>query len=104
MMMPSSPIDSLLSLTRELLGSAQAGDWDRVTELESERRSLIYAAFPADSAVAVDPDRQAVAREILDTDRQVMDLACQQREYLQLQLRDLKYGKSALRAYGQHQT
>jgi len=104
MISSTATLDALLSLTQALLGSAKAGDWERVTVLESERRPLIYAAFAAGGvAVGDNPDRQAVIREILDADRQVMDLARQQRDDLQSQLRDLGYGKSALRAYGQYQ-
>ncbi|MFZ5620716.1 MAG: flagellar protein FliT [Pseudomonadota bacterium] len=99
----SFSLDSLLSLTRELLGSAEAGDWERVTILEGERRPLIHAIFPADAAVGDDSYRRAAIREILEADRQVMDLARQQRDRLQLQLRDLGHGRSALRAYGQNQ-
>lgn len=99
----SFSLDALLSLTRELLGSAQAGDWERVTILEGERRPFIHAIFPADVTVGDDSYRRAAIREILDADRQVMDLARQQRDRLQSQLRDLGHGRSALRAYGQNQ-
>ncbi len=99
----SCSLDSVLSLTRELLGSALASDWERVTTLEAERRPLIHAIFTADATVGDDPVRRAAIREILDADRQVMDLTRQQRDWLQLQLRDLGHGRSALRAYGQNQ-
>lgn len=100
-----SPIrlDSLLSLTRELLGCAQAGDWERAMALESERRPLIRAAFTTEKPAGCDAERQAVIREILDTDQMVMALARRQRDDLQAQLRELGQGRSALHAYGQHQ-
>lgn len=99
----SSSLDLFLCVTRELLASAQAGDWERVVALEGSRRPLIHASFPSGVEVDHDPARQAAIQEILDADRVVMALAAEQRDCLRSQLRDLANGRTALRCYGQNQ-
>lgn len=39
------PTEQLLTLTREMLLSAQAGDWEKLTELEKARLPLLGQVF-----------------------------------------------------------
>ena len=94
----------LLDQTQQLLSLAQAGDWDAVTQLESQRRPLLRNTFdPASAQMQSEPYQRAL-REILDADRAVMALAAQRRDDLREQLQSVGQGRSAVRAYGQNRS
>ena len=94
----SDQIDRLKSLTQELLRSARAADWDATTQLEAERRPLLYQIFGA-----VTPGQhiryRALLQEILSVDREVMRLAQHRRDELAGLLHQVGHGRSALKAY-----
>lgn len=91
-------IDLLKSLTRELLNSARAGEWDNTTLLETERRPLLYQVFGAVSA-GQHVQHHALLQEILGADREIMQLAEQRRDELGGLLQQVGHGRSALKAY-----
>lgn len=95
----SPALTQLLSQTQQLLALAQAGDWDAVAQLESERRPLLRSTFdPASTQTQSDPYQRAL-RQILDMDQTVMALAAQRRDDLRDQLQSVGQGRSAVRAY-----
>ena len=95
-------VAAILRLTHEMLELAQSGDWDRLMELESERKPLIEAFF----AHPVEPDESpAVAAfigEIQEVDAQVVELAEKGREATAEALRLLANRQRAADAYGAH--
>lgn len=91
-------IDLLKSLTRELLISARAGEWDKTTLLETERRPLLYQVFGMGST-GQHVQHQALLQEILSADREIMQLAEQRRDELGNLLQQVGHGRTALKAY-----
>lgn len=94
----NNQIDLLKALTRNLLDSAHAGDWETATRLEETRRPLLYRVF-GEVAPGSHVQHQALLHEILNADREIMRLAQQHREELGGLLRQVGHGRSALRAY-----
>jgi len=94
----SDRVDRLRSLTQDLLNAARAGDWDATTQLEAERRPLLYQIFGA-----VMPGQhiryRALLQDILSVDREVMQLAQCRRDELAGLLHQVGHGRSALKAY-----
>jgi hypothetical protein len=94
----SDQIDRLRSLTQDLLHAARAGEWDTTTQLEAERRPLLYQVFGA-----VTPGQhiryRALLQDILSVDREVMLLAQCRRDELAGLLHQVGHGRSALKAY-----
>lgn len=91
-------IDLLKSLTRELLISARAGEWDKTTLLETERRPLLYQVFDTVST-GQHVQHQALLQEILSADREIMQLAEHRRDELGSLLHQVGHGRIALKAY-----
>lgn len=60
----------LLTLTQEMLESAQASDWDRLIELEKTRQPLFQQIFEDNIA-----EHEALARQVLELDLATMQLA-----------------------------
>lgn len=94
----SEQIDMLMSLTQDLLRSARAADWDATTQLEADRRPLLYQIFGA-----VTPGKhiryRSLLQEILSVDREIMQLAQQRRDELAGLLHQVGHGRTALKAY-----
>lgn len=94
----SDQIDMLMSLTQDLLRSARAADWDATTQLEAERRPLLYQVFGS-----VTPGKHiryhSLLQEILSVDREIMQLAQQRRDELASLLHQVGHGRTALKAY-----
>ena len=67
-------LDDLLECSQSLLDLAHAGDWTAVSDQQGRYRELAEALFcspvAADDAVAVD----AVIRDVLRTNRQILEL------------------------------
>ncbi len=91
-------IDLVKSLTRELLISARAGEWDKTTLLETERRPLLYQVFGA-VGQGQHVQHRALLQEILSADREIMQLAQQRRDELAGLLHQVGHGRTALKAY-----
>jgi len=91
--------DRLLELTRAMWTGARAGEWATVIELEAERRTLMDDVFRERTAGAMDVQTEAVMREIVDMDKQTMDLLEQCRGEVGRQLRELASRRKARAAY-----
>jgi len=98
---PSRPRewDDILEGTRELLAAAKAGDWDRATRLEGERRTRIERFFAAAPA----PHEAAWVRsgieEILASDARLLELCRQGKAQAGAEVVDLRHKAAANRAY-----
>ena len=92
-------INRLRSLSAELLELAQAGQWDAVTELESQRRAVLETLFqtapPADLALQL----ESAARATLASDARLLELAQAERDQLSEHLKSLGQGRRAVQAY-----
>ena len=95
-------LDGALRLTAAMTEAAEAGDWDRLVELEAERRPLIEGAFeqvaPEDAAAL----GQAIL-DLMEADRHIMALARAGRTALASRLEDFSRGRRGRAAYGEVQ-
>ena len=66
----SSPSDQLLAQTQEMLSCAEAGEWERLAELEQSRLPLFHQVF--DQGIS---GKEGLARKVLSIDEKTMELA-----------------------------
>jgi hypothetical protein len=89
----------LLSITRQMLAMASAGDWDCVLPLEEERRARIARFF----ATTVSPQEADSVREgileILESDKRLLELSQQQRGKRSADVLQFRQKAAAQRAY-----
>jgi len=83
----------VLSLTEDMLTAAHAGDFDRVSALEVERRELI------DGPIATDADAVRVLERIVDCDRAVVALVASARRFAGEQLRQARMAQAGAGTY-----
>lgn len=89
----------LRALTQNLLAKANAGDWDAVIAIESDRRPLLSCVFGASVPPDIHPQYQMLINEILSADREIMHLAQQRRDELVGLLRQVGLGRTACHVY-----
>ena len=90
----ASPNEQLLALTREMLASAEEGDWERLAELEQSRKPLFYQVFEQVGSRNAD-----LAQEVLSIDEKTMQLAKSGKPALQQELLKLRSSGIANNAY-----
>lgn len=88
------PTEQLLTLTREMLRSAQAGDWEKLVELEKTRLPLLDQVFAHGIAANV-----GIARELLSIDEQTKSLAIAEMPVVQDELLKMQNSNKASTAY-----
>lgn len=92
-------LQSVVLLTRQMRQQAEAQQWEQVQLLEEQRRPLISAAFPVRHPIA-DPSAVAEAiREIIELDRQTMELGSGLKQEMGNLLGQINQGRHATRAY-----
>ncbi len=89
-----SPAGQLLAFTREMLLSAQLGNWEKLTDLEKDRLPLLDQVFSQGIA-----DNVELAREILSIDEKTKCLAEAEMPTIQDQLLKIKSSGKASVAY-----
>jgi len=88
------PAEQLLIFTREMLLSAQTGDWEKLTELEKARLPLLDKVFSQGVA-----DKVELAREVLSIDEKTKSLAEAEMPVIQNELLKIKNSGKASAAY-----
>ncbi len=88
------PAEQLLTFTREMLLSAQTGDWEKLTELEKARLPLLNQVFSLGVA-----DKIELAQEILSIDERTKSLAEAEMPIIQNELLKIKNSGKASMAY-----
>lgn len=89
----------IIAYSRDMLTLAQENEWERVAELDSQRRALVMQCFQFATS---DRDAPAVAtaiKEILSLNQQVADLGAQQQAAVGGHIRTQKLGQTARQAY-----
>ncbi len=89
-----SSAEQLLIFTREMLLSAQTGDWEKLTELEKARLPLLDKVFSQGVA-----DKVELAREVLSIDEKTKSLAEAEMPVIQNELLKIKNSGKASAAY-----
>ncbi len=88
----------VLELTDLMLQRAKLSHWDAVGELQGLRDRLIHQFF-AEQPVLEDRRLGEEIRSIIETDREIAALVGAERNALQDQIRKMKHGRSAVKAY-----
>jgi len=92
-------LGKIIALSRDMLASAQENAWERVAEMDAERRTLVMRCFhrptPEQDTAAV----AAAIREILSLNHQVTDLGKARQRHLGDTLDTNRVGRSAKAAY-----
>ncbi|HET7923413.1 MAG TPA: flagellar protein FliT [Rhodanobacteraceae bacterium] len=84
---------NVLSLTEDMLTAAHAGDFDRVSALDAERRELVHGPFVTDAEAA------PVLEKIVECDRAVVALVESARRFAGEQLRHARLAQVGAGAY-----
>ena len=93
-------LNQSLLLSRRLLELIKEGAWDEASELEAERFQLIRKGIAAEPEQ--DPQGKIdILREIEALDREMASIGRQGKSKLSNQLRQLRQGRKAGKAYGQ---
>ena len=93
-----TPLDEILALSASMLEAARGQDWVGVANLEVTRDALLKAVFggadrPAPEALT------AVARQLLESDRELIELGEQARGEFVAALGEMRQGRRAQTAY-----
>ena len=89
----------ILSISEDMLKSAQINDWGSVTVLESQRSAMIIEYFAVPVATE---ELHAVAHNInkvLVIDKILIELGNQEREQLRENIKKVTQGRHALKVY-----
>jgi hypothetical protein len=87
--------DHAVSLTRMMVSAARAGDWERVSQLDEQRRLILLEGSVVESIAW--PGEHIT--EVLDLNEQVLRMVVQARGEYERQLGDLARGKHGTAAY-----
>lgn len=94
----------VLDLSQAMRMAAQAGDWTALGRCQQAREALMPVVFgdtgdhrPA--AWLADPERVALARTLLELDRETVALSTRQSQSLQASMSGLQQGAKGQRAY-----
>jgi len=90
--------EQVIELSEQMLQTTQAEDWDKLEQIEEERRTLIYASTPPSDAEGRAEVLQVI-QKILELDRQVIALCEKGQQALAEKIRSLRIGARARNAY-----
>lgn len=94
-----SDLDALVQLSEHMLAKAQAGDWEGMDELVSQRLSFLQITLALQSSVAEAAEIKARLERIVALDQELTTLAIAAREESAAAFRRLRNGQSAHTAY-----
>jgi hypothetical protein len=95
-------LSEVVSLTAAMLDSARTQDWASVANLEAARAVLLHAVFEQNGQYT--PEQlSGLARQLLDSDRELIDLGTQARDAVTGALTELRQLRRAHQAYSEHE-
>lgn len=92
-------LGEIIALSQDMLELARDNAWERVAELEAQRRTLVMQCFHAPTEKQDSDIVAAVIREILSINQQLTDTGKAHQQYLGNQLRTNQVGRTAQQAY-----
>lgn len=92
-------LKEILDITHEMLGSAREGEWTTVIEQEAQRQKVMHEFFSKKVSVREAEIVAAGIRQILDIDKQVMELGKNRMLHLSGQVTGVRKGQKAQKAY-----
>jgi hypothetical protein len=94
-------VHRLRALTHKMLVQAQAGQWEALTQTEQERQTVVDEFFARPPAARDAELVVGVLQEMLDSDRQVVELGVAGRTAIADNIRKLRLGRRVERAYNE---
>lgn len=95
---------ALVGITHKMRGSATAGDWDAVLQLEAKRVEIIETLKEFDSLSQLDPAdaemKNGLLQEIISADQEIRREAGEAMQALSAALGSSRHARRAIRAYG----
>ena len=85
-----------------MLKMANDSNWDELVDIEEQRRNLIHDFFSSPAEIEDVPEITEGTKNILDIDRQIMEMSKNHRDELGTQLSDMKQGSRVSKAYMQN--
>jgi len=92
-------LKDITDLSREMLLRAQENAWERVGELEEQRRSLVALCFQHKTAEQDATEVAALIREILGLNQEITELSKKHQQELAADIHTNRVGRSAQAAY-----
>lgn len=92
--------DEFVAVSRDMLAAAQCGHWETVMGLQGERQRRLEAYFANPVSPELADQVAAGIREMLELDRQIVDLGRKGMEELAGAMNGLRTGRRAQQAYG----
>lgn len=92
----------ILSATQAMATAAQAGEWEEVTELESQRRAMLESFFAQPVSEADAPAVAEGIRAVMAIDQELMALCQEMKGVIAQQMGQLNQGRKAHTAYQQN--
>lgn len=99
---PRPDWQQIVAMSQQILASAQAADWGMVSSLEPQRRQLMEAFFAHQVGATEAAQVADGIRQVLDIDRDVMNLCQQAKDGLESQKTQLTQRRRADAAYNQN--
>ena len=95
----SANISDLIEHSHAMLGHAEAGEWETVSEDEVIRRQLINTFFSKPSNIANEPDISAAIQELLLINDKLEQLTTDARTEAKTEVSSISDGRKAINAY-----
>jgi hypothetical protein len=89
----------VLELSKQMLQAAKGDEWEKLAEIEKERRDLLYTSPPLHDDTTILAIRQIV-QQVLSIDEQIITLCQDGQQVLAGKLKFMRVGQRAQRAYG----
>jgi hypothetical protein len=90
---PNPALQHALALTRQMLLASESRDWERVADLNAQRRSLIH-----NGGAPAAPDREAL-QTLIAQNEQLAQCVAAERDTVQRELGQHNYNRRALSTY-----
>ena len=91
----------ILAYTREMLQAARRGEWEAVAKQQAHRGQLIRDYFGVGVGPHEAPRVEKGIREILASDRDLLDLTVRERDQVGAKVISLTRGSAARKAYAE---
>ena len=95
-------LSQVLEQSERMLEAARSKEWQRLSELEAGRRTLLVSLFEGSSKVSKEVIDEATLVRVYRINQQVLDLVKQTRDITIGKIRGLGIGRKAIRAYGEN--
>jgi len=95
----SQQLGDIIQLSKKMLSHARDNKWERVVELEVQRREIVLRCFQYATAEQDSPEVAAAIKEILSLNQEVAELGRESQAQLGSKIHTHNVGRAAAAAY-----